>query len=413
VNIAAIGKTMQDDRELLREYVESKSETAFREFVERHLPFVYSIALRRVGGDVHLAQDVTQQVFTDLARKSAVLFRHHAINGWLFVSARYAAAEAVRRERRRHEKEQEAMIFHQVQLEGASASEWEHLRSGLDDLVDRLAEKDREAVLLRFFQGLTFADIGTRLGLNENAARMRVERALEKIRRCLARQGVKSSAGVLALVLAGQAGAAMPAGLADVVTGSAVASSAAGGATLLWQLFTMNKITASLIGVVAAAFIATSAGITKTSGATSIAVAVTTPTQTVIVQSIESPPTVLAAETLAPMAIKVDQPRPPAIVPEPRIEVINTSQLDRQPIPLIQDPPEYAFEAKRAGIKGEVLVDFTVDENGDVRNATAIESSTRMFEQSALLAVGKWKFRPGIKAGRPVSAHIRVSIEFR
>jgi RNA polymerase sigma factor (sigma-70 family) len=307
---------MPDDKELLRQYAEGKSETAFGEFVRRHVSFVYSVALRRVGGDVHLAQDVTQRVFADLARKSTVLFRHRAINGWLFVSTRYAAAEAVRRERKRKEREQEAIIFHQAQLEGPPESEWEHLRPGLDDLVGKLAEKDREAMLLRFVQNLSFAEIGKRLGLNENTARMRVERALEKMRGRLGRQGVKSTAGALALVLAGQSGVAVPTGLAAAATASAVASSAAGGGSLLWQFLMMNKIAVGAVVVVAAALITSLVGTTGSPGATGLHGAATAPAPVAVGQSAEPPMAALAADT----------PRPSAIAPEPKAQTPNSPQ---------------------------------------------------------------------------------------
>lgn len=316
---------MQNDNELLRQYAENKSEAAFRAFVERHLSSVYSVALRRVGGDVHLAQDVTQRVFTDLARKSAILFRHRAINGWLFVSARYAAAEAVRRERRRHEREQAAMIFHQVQLEGPSESEWEHLRPGLDDLIAKLSEKDREAVLLRFFRNLSFVEIGERLSLSENTARMRVERAIEKIRSHLACQGVKSPAGALALVLASQSAVAVPASLSAVVTVSAVASSAAGNATLLWQFITMSKITVRVIAVVAAACIAILVAIAMTSKTSGIPGSTTAATLPVALQSTEPPNIAVVAVAPAPTAVKVEQPGLSAKAP---VVPIGTVSLD-------------------------------------------------------------------------------------
>ena len=319
---------MQDDKELLRQYAESKSETAFSEFVERHLSFVYSVALRRVGGDVHLAQDVTQRVFTDLARKSSILFRHRAINGWLFVSARYAAAEAVRRERRRREREHEAMIFHQVQSDGASESEWVHLRPGLDDLVGNLAEKDREAVILRFFQNLSFAEIGEKLGLGENAARMRVERALESIRNRLERKGIKSTGGVLALALAGQNEVAVPADLDVVVSRVAAASSASGSATLLCQYLLMNKNAVSVIGLIAAGCIATVVEISRISRATDISGAAPALAQTVSIQPSESHRNSASAEA---RAVKGELPNPSAVMPETNIEISGTSQRAEPP----------------------------------------------------------------------------------
>ena len=64
---------MMDDKQLLGAYARERSESAFRELVTRHIDFVYSSALRVVNGDSHLAQDVTQTVFIDLARKAGSL----------------------------------------------------------------------------------------------------------------------------------------------------------------------------------------------------------------------------------------------------------------------------------------------------------------------------------------------------
>src|SRR5262245_54234485 len=92
---------MTDDRELLRQFVESRSEAAFTELVRRHFNLVYSAAMRRVNGDAHLAQDIAQEVFVAMARHAPVLLTHRLLAGWLFTTTRFAASNAVRRERRR------------------------------------------------------------------------------------------------------------------------------------------------------------------------------------------------------------------------------------------------------------------------------------------------------------------------
>src|SRR5690349_24439071 len=97
-----------NDRDLLKAYAETKSEEAFAELVRKHIDLVFSAALRQVGGDVHLAQDVTQSVFNDLARKAASLSSRAVLAGWLYTSARYAAAKIVRTEHRRRLREQES-----------------------------------------------------------------------------------------------------------------------------------------------------------------------------------------------------------------------------------------------------------------------------------------------------------------
>ncbi len=122
------------------------------------------------------------------------------------------------------------------------------------------------------------------------------------------------------------------------------------------------------------------------------------------------------------------QPPPPegvtisasmSIVPEVRdpnmfrgMKVFDISMLDQTPVPKFQARPQYPFEMRRAGIAGEVVVDFIVDTNGDVQNAYAIRSSQREFEAAAVQAVSKWKFKPGRKGGRDVPTHMQVPIVF-
>src|SRR5947207_13968795 len=99
---------MLNDIELLRSYAKDGSEAAFAELLRRHLNLVYSAALRRVGGDTHLAEDVSQKVFVSLARQARSLTGHPVLTGWLYTASRYAAAQVVRAERRRQAREQEA-----------------------------------------------------------------------------------------------------------------------------------------------------------------------------------------------------------------------------------------------------------------------------------------------------------------
>src|SRR3954467_3135206 len=107
---------MIDDAELLHRYATTRAEGDFAELVQRHVNLVYSAALRQVNGDAHLAQDVTQLVFADLARKAESLASHRVLAGWLFTSTRFAAAKAVRGERRRQAREAEAQLMQELLL---------------------------------------------------------------------------------------------------------------------------------------------------------------------------------------------------------------------------------------------------------------------------------------------------------
>ena len=170
---------MMDDAELLRRYAANRTEDDFAELVRRHVNLVYSAALRQVNGDAHLAQDVTQEVFTDLARKAASVASHRVLAGWLFTSTRFAAAKAVRGERRRHAREEEAQLMQELNRDPAAQLDWARVRPVLDEVLGELADADREAILLRFFENRDFASVGEKLNMNDNTARMRVDRALD------------------------------------------------------------------------------------------------------------------------------------------------------------------------------------------------------------------------------------------
>src|SRR6476659_6444752 len=99
--------------ELLQRFVESRSEEAFAEVVRQHIDLVYSAALRQVNGDCTTAQDVTQAVFTDLARKASGLSLHTSLTGWLYTSTRFLAAKARRADQRRRAREHQAYTMNQ------------------------------------------------------------------------------------------------------------------------------------------------------------------------------------------------------------------------------------------------------------------------------------------------------------
>src|ERR1700709_84519 len=145
---------MNDDSTLLKGYSRDRSESDFAELVRRHVNLVYSAALRQVNGDVHLAQDATQLVFTDLARKADSLVNHRVLAGWLFTSTRFAAAKLVRGEQRRRLREQEVQSMQEIFTpDNAASLDWERARPVLDNALAELSERDRDAILLRYLEG--------------------------------------------------------------------------------------------------------------------------------------------------------------------------------------------------------------------------------------------------------------------
>jgi len=243
---------MTPDSELLRRYAGTQSEEAFAELVRRHLDLVYSAALRQVNGDTHLAQDVAQTVFTDLARKAASLSRRATLTGWLYTSAHFAAAKIARTENRRRDREE--IFMREPISETAPELDWQKLRPTLDEVMHELKEADREAILLRYFENRAFAEIGGKLGLNENAARMRVERALEKLRAVFLRRGVAATTA-LASVISANAIQLAPANLAATVTTASLAAAGTGTFTFL-KIMTATKLKFA-IGTVVVAAVAT------------------------------------------------------------------------------------------------------------------------------------------------------------
>jgi len=241
---------MPDDATLLRLYAEERSEEAFAELVRRHVGLVYFTALRKVQGDSHLAQDVSQKVFADLARKAGPLSRRTMIAGWLYVGTHHAAAQLLRSERRRREREQEAYQMNESSNPPTAEIDSEQVHPVLDEVIRKLSDTDREAVLLRFFEQRPFTEIGAALELTEEAARKRVERALEKLRAGLAHRGITSTANALSLVLVSKCAVAVPVGLAAQVSVNALATAAAGGKVLSsLPLFSASSVKAGCVGL--------------------------------------------------------------------------------------------------------------------------------------------------------------------
>ncbi len=218
---------MCEDSELLRRYAAEKDEEAFAELVRRHLNLVYSAALRQVR-QFHLAEDVTQTVFLKLARNAARLPREVVLAGWLHADTRLSALEALRKERRRAEREA-------IPMEASeNRKDWEQIRPVIDEALSELAPGERDAVILRFFGGQSFTEVGATLRVPPDAARMRVNRALEKLRDVLESRGIKTTAGAVSVALLANAVQAAPKQIVNQVMASIAGSTAATTLKSLW-----------------------------------------------------------------------------------------------------------------------------------------------------------------------------------
>ena len=240
---------MNDDATRLRQYVDEGSEAAFAALVQAHLNLVYGAALRETAGDAAAAEDIAQAVFTQLARKARRLVGRPSIAGWLYLTVRHVAANARRADRHRRQREQEAQVMDELRDELSPDEAWRRVRPVLDDAIHELEEEDRAVVILRFLEDLPLREVGARIGLSENAARMRAGRALDKLRRLLERRGINSTEAGLAAALAIGAGIAAPPSLAATIVSSAVAAGAAGSTAFnLIHFMNTTQVGAVVVG---------------------------------------------------------------------------------------------------------------------------------------------------------------------
>ena len=235
---------MTDSQKLIVEYVESGSEGAFRELVTRYIDLVHSAALRLVGGDSHLAEGVAQTVFADLARTARTLSSDVMLGGWLHQHTCFVAAKTMRGERRRQSRERQAAEMNALQEH--SELNFSQVAPILDEAINELAEPDRTAILLRFFEQHDFHRIGETIGSSGDAARMRVARALEKLELLLKRRGITSTAAALSVVLSANAVQTAPVGLATSIStaalaGTGLSTSTAIAATKMIAMTTFQK----------------------------------------------------------------------------------------------------------------------------------------------------------------------------
>jgi RNA polymerase sigma factor (sigma-70 family) len=242
-----------DDWELLKSYASENSQDAFTEIVRRHLNLVYSATLRQVG-EPELARDVVQLVFANLARRARSLKPKGTLAGWLFHDAHFTSLDILRRERRRLARERHAVVMQDAE----TLPDWRGIKPRLDAVLSQLGQTDRDALLLRFFEQRSLKDVGLALGMDEDAARKRVSRALEKLRALLAKQGVTTTSDALSAALMSHAVHVAPAGLAAGILASSLAAGSAAtvtGASTFMEFVTMTtklKATAAAAVVLAA-----------------------------------------------------------------------------------------------------------------------------------------------------------------
>jgi RNA polymerase sigma factor (sigma-70 family) len=266
-----------DDSVLLRQYVENHSDEAFAALVTQHINLVYSVALRQVGDPNH-AEEIAQAVFIILAKKAASLRHEKALSSWLFQTTRLTANNSIRSELRRQHREQEA--FMQSEHHESVDAVWQQIGPVLDDAVAALGEKDRRAIVLRFYEGRSLRDVGDVLGVSEDASEKRVTRALDKLRQFFFKRGLPSASAAIAGSISANSVIVAPTGLAKTVSAVALSKSTVASTSTLTlakgalKVMAWSKTKISIVGVAIAllgigtptiAIIAYSAGVRENS----------------------------------------------------------------------------------------------------------------------------------------------------
>ena len=247
-----------NDMDLVRDFTRQNSEAAFAELVRRHINLVYSVALRYTGHPED-AQDVTQMVFLILAQKAAGLRERTVLTGWLYETTRFTAAKVLRTKARRAAHELEACM--QTTLnESDSGDVWRQLAPHLEEAMGRLGEHDRTLLALRFYENKSGAEAAALLGIREVTAHKRTARAVEKLRKFFATQGVTVSASGLVVVITANAVQAAPAGLAlTIATAATLAGTTLAATTNATAIkaIAMTMLQKTIIGATLAAAVGT------------------------------------------------------------------------------------------------------------------------------------------------------------
>ena len=240
------------DNELVASYAKEGSEIAFQALVKRHVSLVYATAFRQVG-DRGMAEEIAQNVFIALAQKAPRLAARETLAGWLHRATIFEAKSRIRTElrRRRHED----VVAEVAQLHCEKGAMTEDLLPVLDEGLLNLREGDRLALILRFLDDRSLREVGDYFGVDEEAARKRVSRALDKLALFFQRQGFAIPAGTGCAALMTSAAQAAPAGLAVSISQTALlsGSTASGISLLLLNLMTLTKVQTAAICLVLAA----------------------------------------------------------------------------------------------------------------------------------------------------------------
>ena len=211
------------DQSLIRDFVENGSEDAFRTLAESYTGLVYSAAYRHLG-DRHLAEDAVQSTFILLAKKASKLEPKVMLGSWLYRTVQLVSGHMVRSARRRRRREEAAAMA--TELTSAVRDEvetvWAFVQPHFDKALASLPAKARDALVARYLEGKSTREIAAEWGVRQNTVAVRVNYAVNKLRRRFAAMGLKVSGTLLLAVLGSKTAEAVPACLAGAAGSTAI-----------------------------------------------------------------------------------------------------------------------------------------------------------------------------------------------
>lgn len=234
----------RQDFELLQRFVRHGEQSAFADVVRRHLDLVFATALRKVE-DAGAAQEVAQNVFSALARKAWRFAPDDSLPAWLHKTALLESKSWLRGELRRRRREETAAELGTTMKSPDDQPAFNALVPLLDEALLSLREKDRTALLLRFYESRSLRDVGTAFGISEDTAQKRVQGALEKLSDFFKRRGFKTATVAATVAALEHTAASASATMASAVVGAALHAAPpamVGLAALIARLASLSKL---------------------------------------------------------------------------------------------------------------------------------------------------------------------------
>lgn len=234
----------EQDFDLLRRFAHGADQTAFETLVRRHLDLVYATAWRKLA-DSGAAEEVAQNVFAALARKAWQFAPDSSLPAWLHRCALLEAKNWLRGELRRRRREQAAVELGTTMKIADDQAAVRALIPLLDEALLSLREPDRTALLLRYYENRPLREVGSALGVGENAAQKRVATAVERLARFFQLRGYKTATVAVMAATLHHTAMSAPEFVATSVTQAALpcgASALVGSKALLAPLVTLTKL---------------------------------------------------------------------------------------------------------------------------------------------------------------------------